>query len=86
VTKSLHGSQPRFRAIIYAQRLIPELAREAYENRELPEGRLDNGRLAVLADALEESGLTDERILSHLRSAGPHVRGCHALDAILGQD
>jgi hypothetical protein len=42
-------------------------------------------RLAVLADALEEAGCTDDAILSHLRSAGPHVRGCWALDLILGK-
>jgi hypothetical protein len=73
-------------ALLSKGNLILQLARAAYDNRELPEGRLDNGRLAVLADALEEAGLTDEGMLTHLRSAGPHVRGCHALDAILGQD
>jgi hypothetical protein len=67
----------------YKGQLIPQLANAAYENRELPEGTLDNGRLAVLADALDEGGVTDEEILSHLRGPGPHVRGCFALDLVL---
>jgi hypothetical protein len=41
--------------------------------------------LPVLADALEDAGCSDDAILSHLRSAGPHVRGCWALDALLGR-
>ena len=45
---------------------------------------LDPLRLSVLADALEDAGCTQEAILSHLRSPGPHVRGCWALDVILG--
>lgn len=61
------------------------LAQAAYDERELPGGHLDNARLAVLSDALEEAGCTDETILSHLRSPGPHVRGCWALDLVLGK-
>jgi hypothetical protein len=45
----------------------------------------DPQRLAVLADALEEAGCNDAEILTHLRSPGPHVRGCWALDLILGK-
>jgi hypothetical protein len=40
-------------------------------------------RLAVLADALEEAGCDDAGLPGHLRSAGPHWRGCWALDLIL---
>ena len=65
---------------------MPRLARPAYEDRLLPSGHLDPVRLAVLADALEEAGCTDESILTHLRSAGPHVRGCWALDLVLGKE
>jgi hypothetical protein len=43
------------------------------------------GLLPVLADALEEAGCTDQAILSHLRGPGPHVRGCWALDLVLGR-
>ncbi len=64
---------------------VRSLAPLAYGERELPSGHLDNARLAVLSDALEEAGCTDEAILSHLRSPGPHVRGCWALDLILGK-
>ena len=52
--------------------------------RELPSGRLDFARLAVLADALEEAGCTDQGLLGHLRAPGVHVRGCWGLDAVLG--
>src|SRR5262249_50264666 len=38
------------------------------------EGRFSD--LLVLADALEDAGCTDDAILTHLRSPGPHVRGC----------
>jgi hypothetical protein len=62
------------------------LAQAAYVERLLPSGRLDNARLAVLSDALEEAGCTDDSILSHLRSPGPHVRGCWALDLILDRE
>jgi hypothetical protein len=41
--------------------------------------------LLVLADALEDASCTDGGLLSHLRDKGPHVRGCFAVDAILGQ-
>ncbi len=63
-----------------------ELARAAYAERHLPSGHLDSARLAILADALEEAGCEDEAVLSHLRSSGPHVRGCWALDLILGKE
>jgi hypothetical protein len=62
---------------------VPRLARAAYEERSLPAGTLDRARLAVLADALEEAGCADPDILSHLRG-GPHVRGCWAIDLLLG--
>src|SRR5262249_50038156 len=65
--------------------LVVRLAQAAYDERNLPAGTLDNGRLAVLADALEESGCTDAELLGHLRGPGPHVRGCYALDLMLGK-
>jgi hypothetical protein len=64
---------------------IASLAQAAYEERILPAGTLDPALLAVLADALEESGCTDTGLLGHLRSPGPHVRGCFALDLVLGK-
>jgi hypothetical protein len=64
---------------------VTDLARPAYEERQLPEGTLDRNRLAVLADALLDAGCTNAGILEHLRSTGPHVHGCWALDLLLGQ-
>ena len=64
---------------------VESLGRAAYEERLLPSGEIDPQRLAVLSDALEEAGCTDVAILEHLRSAGPHVRGCWAVDAIAGK-
>jgi hypothetical protein len=54
------------------------VARTVYEDR-----RFDD--LPLLADALEEEGCTDEAILAHLCGPGPHVRGCWALDGLLGR-
>jgi hypothetical protein len=42
--------------------------------------------LPILADALEEAGCADPAILDHLRGPGPHSRGCHVLDALLGRE
>jgi hypothetical protein len=40
--------------------------------------------LPVLADALEDEGVTDADVLAHLRGGGEHARGCWALDLVLG--
>jgi hypothetical protein len=61
------------------------LAQAAYEHRDLPAGTLDPARLAVLADALEDAGCADADLLGHLRGPGPHVRGCWAVDLLLGK-
>jgi hypothetical protein len=66
--------------------LVVKLAEAAYQHRSLPSGHLDPDRLAVLADALTDAGCNDDRLLGHLRSEGPHVRGCVGLDAVLGRD
>jgi hypothetical protein len=41
--------------------------------------------LPILADALEDAGCDDARILSHCRGPGPHVRGCWVVDLLLGK-
>ena len=64
---------------------VVRLAHAAYEERHLPAGTLDSGRLAVLADALEEAGCADADILDHLRGPGTHVRGCWPIDLCLGK-
>jgi hypothetical protein len=65
--------------------VVVRLARAAYEERRLLTGLLDNARLAVLADALEEAGCADGQILGHLRDGGEHVRGCFLVDCLLGK-
>jgi hypothetical protein len=42
--------------------------------------------LPVLADALEEAGCSEERILSHCRGGGMHVRGCWLVDRLLDRE
>jgi hypothetical protein len=54
------------------------IARGAYEGR-------DFTALPVLADALEEAGCDQPDVLGHLRGPGPHVRGCWAVDLLLGK-
>jgi len=43
-------------------------------------------RLPILADALQEAGCDCDDMLNHLRGPGPHVRGCWALDLVLGKE
>jgi hypothetical protein len=54
------------------------LARQMYESR-------DFGAMPVLADALQDAGCDCEEVLSHCRDAKQlHVRGCWAVDLVLG--
>ena len=61
------------------------LAQTAYDERALPSGLLDRDPLGVLSDALEEAGCEESALLDHLRGPGPHVRGCWALDLLMGK-
>jgi hypothetical protein len=63
---------------------VKRIAEGVYDDR-LPDGTLDPARLGVLHDALLDARFADEELLSHLRSDGPHYRGCHGLDRILGR-
>jgi hypothetical protein len=58
---------------------VPKFAAAAYEERAFD-------RLPILADALEEAGCDAVELLSHLRGTGAHVRGCWAVDLLLGRD
>ena len=58
---------------------VPKIAQTLYEERRFQD-------LPMLADALEEAGCTNTDILSHCRGPGPHVRGCWAVDLLLGKD
>jgi hypothetical protein len=74
---SVHGS--------WRGNAVTQIARAAYEECRLQDGTLDPSRLVVLADALEDAGCTDSDLLGHVRSPGPHVRGCWAVDLVLGK-
>jgi hypothetical protein len=65
---------------------LKRIAAAAYEGRSALSGALDSDHLAVLSDAVEEGGFAGAELLAHLRSPGPHVRGCWALDLILSKD
>jgi hypothetical protein len=56
---------------------VAKLAAAIYEER-------DFERLPILADALEEAGCANRKVLAHLRGPGPHVRGCWPVDLCLG--
>jgi hypothetical protein len=73
------------RQIAWLTPSVIALAKTTYENRTFPAGTLDPACLAVLADALEDAGCTDTDMLGHLRGPGPHVRGCWAVDLLLGK-
>src|SRR5262249_10686120 len=64
---------------------VKRLAAAIYEERVMPAGTLDSGRLAVLADALEEAG-GDAELVAPLRGPGPPSRGCWCLDLLLGKE
>jgi len=59
--------------------LIPAMARQIYDSGDFRD-------LPVLADALEDAGCTDPHLLVHCRSVGEHVRGCWALDLLIGKE
>lgn len=42
-------------------------------------------RLPILADALEDDGCNDSELLQHFRFHSHHLRGCWALDLVLGK-
>jgi hypothetical protein len=56
---------------------VPRMTRGIYDERAFE-------RLPVLADALLDAGCDDEELLAHCRSGGQHVRGCWAVDLVLG--
>ncbi len=58
---------------------VRALAETAYEQR-------DFAILPVLADALEEAGCTEARLLGHCRGKNQHVPGCWVLDLVLAKE
>jgi hypothetical protein len=56
---------------------VHRLARAIYDTRSFHD-------MPLLADALERAGCTDPDLLAHCRQPVEHVRGCWALDLLLG--
>jgi hypothetical protein len=54
------------------------LALQQYENRNFT-------LIPILGDALADAGCPDGDVLEHCRGTGPHVRGCHVVDLVLGR-
>ncbi len=55
---------------------VMTLARNMYERREF-------SAMSILADALQDAGCDDHKILKHCRQVRQHIRGCWVLDQIL---
>jgi hypothetical protein len=58
---------------------VRKMAQAIYDDRAFD-------RLPILADALEEAGCTNRDLLDHCRGGGDHVRGCWAVDLLLGKE
>ncbi len=56
---------------------VVAIAKAIYDDRRF-------GDMPILADAIEEAGCANATIIDHCRGPGLHVRGCFAVDAILG--
>ncbi len=58
---------------------VPRIAQAIYDERRWED-------MPILADAIEDAGSDCEDLLTHCRSGGIHVRGCWAVDLILGKE
>jgi hypothetical protein len=57
---------------------IQSKAEAIYTNQSLEQ-------LSAFADEIQSAGCNDETLLAHLRSTAPHLRGCWAIDEMLGR-
>jgi hypothetical protein len=64
--------------LLWDDKALPRFARRIYDCRLFED-------LPFLADDLAQAGCDSADLLTHLRSPGPHDRGCWALDLILGK-
>ena len=60
-------------------RIVARMAQEIYDEQSFDD-------LPILADALEDAGCDQAALLGHCRFGGEHVRGCWALDRLLGKE
>jgi hypothetical protein len=65
--------------------IVRRIAEAIYQERQMPDGTLDNARLTVLADALLDASCDNEELIAHCREPGPHVRGCWVIDLVLAK-
>jgi hypothetical protein len=65
--------------VAWNDRTVPKIAAGIYAEYAFE-------RMPILHDALLDAGCTDEALLSHCRTPEGHVRGCWALDLILGKE
>jgi hypothetical protein len=65
--------------LAWNDRCAERLARGIYDEHRY-------ARLPVLHDALLDAGCNDEAILAHCRTPDGHVRGCWAIDLLLGKE
>jgi hypothetical protein len=72
--------RPRLAPVVLAWNdgTVVRLARAMYDAR-------DFGNMPLLADALLDAGADDEGLVGHCRAGGEHVRGCWAVDLVLGR-
>jgi hypothetical protein len=66
--------------LVWTSRDVVLLATGIYRDRDF-----SRERMGVLADAVEEAGVTDEQLRRHLCEPGAHCRGCFAVDLLLGK-
>jgi hypothetical protein len=59
--------------------LVASMARQIYQEQDFTD-------LPILADALEEAGCDEGELLAHFRRGPTHLRGCWALDLLLGKN
>jgi hypothetical protein len=79
--RDIFGNPFRPVAVKAAWSILPvvKLARAIYDEQNFD-------RLPALADALEQAGCHNDAILSHFRQPDVHVKGCWALDLLLGKE
>ncbi len=71
------AATPRFTPKWLTTRVLA-LAQRMYEERDFEQA-------PALARLLQDAGCDDAEVLGHLRGGGPHARGCHVVDSLLGR-